>query len=75
MMSWISFGGSMVTKTQTPPGFTILSAISGLETLSPFPLVSLLGVGKTAAKLLVAVLIVIVIYLTGLLVFKRKKGA
>jgi len=47
----------------------------GLETLSLFLLVSLLGVDKLAAKLLVAVLVVIVNYLTGLLVFKRKKGA
>jgi len=47
----------------------------GLETLSLFLLVSLLGVGKMAAKLLVAVLVVIVNYLTGLLVFKHKKGA
>ncbi len=46
----------------------------GLETLSLFLLVSLLGAGEMAAKLLTAVLIVIVNYLTGLLVFKHKKG-
>ena len=47
----------------------------GLETVLLFVLVSWLGAGKMAAKLLVAVLVVIVNYLTGLLVFKRKKGA
>jgi len=46
-----------------------------LETLSLFLLVSLLGVGKIAEKLLVAALVVIANYLTGLLVFKHKKGA
>ncbi len=46
----------------------------GLETLSLFLLVSFLGAGEMAAKLLTAVLIVIVNYLTGLLVFKHKKG-
>ncbi len=46
----------------------------GLETLSLFLLVDLLGAGKMAAKLLVAVLVVIVNYLTGRLVFKHKKG-
>lgn len=45
----------------------------GLETVCLFVLVSLLRVGKTAAKLLVAVLVVVVNYLTGLLVFKHKK--
>ena len=38
-------------------------------------LVDLLHVDKLAAKLLVAVVVVVVNYLTGLLVFKRKKGA
>lgn len=45
----------------------------GLETLLLYLLVDLLQVNKTAAKLLVAVLVVVVNYLTGLLVFKRKK--
>lgn len=47
----------------------------GLETLFLFLLVGLLGIGKMTAKLLVAVLIVIVNYLTGLLVFRHGKGA
>ena len=47
----------------------------GLETLLLFLLISLLSVNQMAAKLLVAVLVVIVNYLTGLLVFKHKKGA
>ncbi len=47
----------------------------GLETLALFLLVSLLEVPEMAAKLLVAVLVVIVNYFTGLLVFKRRKGA
>lgn len=47
----------------------------GLETLMLLLLVDLLQMDKMVAKLLVAVLVVIVNYLTGLLVFKRKKGA
>lgn len=47
----------------------------GLETLSLFLLVSLLHVDEWVAKLLVAVLVVVVNYLTGLLVFKHKEGA
>lgn len=47
----------------------------GLETVCLFLLVDLLHVDKMAAKLLVAVLVVVVNYLTGLLVFKRKKEA
>lgn len=47
----------------------------GLETVVLFLLVDLLRMDQMAAKLLVAVLVVIVNYLTGLLVFKRKKGA
>ena len=44
----------------------------GLETLSLFLLVSPLRMDKLTAKLLVAVLVVIVNYLTGLLIFKHK---
>ena len=47
----------------------------GLETLLLFLLVDFLLVDEMVAKLLVAVLVVIVNYFTGLLVFKRKKGA
>lgn len=48
----------------------------GLETALLFVLVDLLHGDKLIAKLAVAVLVVIVNYLTGLLVFKRKqKGA
>ncbi|MCI8808960.1 MAG: GtrA family protein [Oscillibacter sp.] len=47
----------------------------GLETLLLFLLVSLLGIGEMAAKLLLAALVVVVNYLTGLLVFKSRKGA
>lgn len=47
----------------------------GLETVLLMLLVDLLHVDKLAAKLLVAVVVVVVNYLTGLLVFKRKKGA
>ena len=47
----------------------------GMETVSLFLLVSLLHVDKLIAKLLVAVLVVIVNYLTGILVFKHKKEA
>lgn len=46
----------------------------GLETLLLFVLVDLLHGDKLIAKLAVAVIVVIVNYLTGLLVFKRKKG-
>ena len=46
----------------------------GLETVLLFLLVDLLHVGEMAAKLPVAVLVVVVNYLTGLLVFKRKKA-
>lgn len=45
----------------------------GLETLLLFLLVDLLELDKLAAKLAVAVLVVVVNYLTGLLVFKRKQ--
>ena len=44
----------------------------GLETLSLFLLVSPLRMDKLTAKLLVAVLVVIVNYLTGLLIFTHK---
>lgn len=47
----------------------------GLETVLLMLLVDLLHMDKLAAKLLVAVVVVVVNYLTGLLVFKRKKGA
>ncbi len=47
----------------------------GLETALLFLLVDVLHAGKMEAKLLVAVLVVVVNYLTGLLVFKRGKGA
>lgn len=49
----------------------------GLETVCLFLLVSLLHMDEMAAKLVVAVLVVVVNYLTGLLVFKRrdKEGA
>lgn len=47
----------------------------GLETLLLFVLVDLLHMDKLIAKLAVAVLVVVVNYLTGLLVFKRKRGA
>lgn len=47
----------------------------GLETLLLFLLVDLLHMDKLIAKLAVAVLVVVVNYLTGLLVFKRKRGA
>lgn len=46
----------------------------GLETALLFLLVDLLKADKMVAKLLVAVLVVVVNYLTGLLVFKGKKG-
>lgn len=45
----------------------------GLETLLLFLLVDLLHGDKLIAKLAVAVLVVVVNYLTGLLVFKRKQ--
>ena len=45
----------------------------GLETVLLMLLVDLLHMDKMVAKLAVAVLVVIVNYLTGLLVFKRKK--
>lgn len=45
----------------------------GLETVLLMLLVDLLHMDKLAAKLLVAVVVVVVNYLTGLLVFKRKK--
>ena len=44
----------------------------GLETLLLFLLVDLLHMDKLIAKLAVAVIVVVVNYLTGLLVFKRK---
>lgn len=44
----------------------------GLETVLLLLLVDLLTMNKMAAKLLVAVVVVVVNYLTGLLVFKRK---
>lgn len=47
----------------------------GLETVLLMLLVDLLHMDKLAAKLLVAVVVVVVNYLTGLLVFKRKKQA
>lgn len=47
----------------------------GLETVLLMLLVDLLTMDKMTAKLLVAVVVVVVNYLTGLLVFKRKKGA
>lgn len=47
----------------------------GLETVLLMLLVDLLHMDKLAAKLLVAVVVVVVNYLTGLLVFKRKKRA
>ena len=47
----------------------------GVETLCLFLLVDLLRMDKMVAKLLVAVLVVVVNYLTGLLVFKHKKEA
>lgn len=47
----------------------------GLETVVLLLLVDVLTMDKLIAKLLVAVLVVIVNYLTGLLVFKHKKGA
>ena len=47
----------------------------GLETLLLFLLVDLLHMDKLIAKLAVAVIVVVVNYLTGLLVFKRKKGS
>ena len=43
----------------------------GLETVCLYLLVSLLHMDQMVAKLLVAVLVVVVNYLTGLLVFKR----
>lgn len=45
----------------------------GLETALLFLLVDLLRADKLIAKLAVAVVVVVVNYLTGLLVFKRKK--
>ena len=47
----------------------------GLETMLLFLLVDLLHVNELAAKIPVAVLVIVVNYLTGLLVFKRKKEA
>lgn len=47
----------------------------GLETVLLLLLVDLLHADKLIAKLLVAVVVVVVNYLTGLLVFKRKKQA
>lgn len=47
----------------------------GLETALLFLLVDLLRMDKLIAKLGVAVVVVVVNYLTGLLVFKRKKKA
>ena len=47
----------------------------GLETVLLLLLVDLLHADKLLAKLLVAVVVVVVNYLTGLLVFKRKKQA
>ena len=47
----------------------------GLETVLLLLLVDLLHADKLIAKLLVAVVVVVVNYLTGLLVFKRKKPA
>lgn len=47
----------------------------GVETVLLLLLVSALHMNKLAAKLFVAVVVVIVNYLTGLLVFKRKKEA
>lgn len=47
----------------------------GLETLLLFVLVDRLRADKLIAKLAVAVLVVILNYLTGLLVFKRKRRA
>lgn len=47
----------------------------GLETALLFVLVDLCKVDKMLAKLLVAVLVVVVNYLTGKLVFKHKKEA
>lgn len=47
----------------------------GLESVLLLLLVKLLTMDELVAKLLVAVVVVVVNYLTGLLVFKRKKGA
>ena len=47
----------------------------GLETVLLLLLVDLLHADKLIAKLLVAVVVVVVNYLTGLLVFKRRKRA
>lgn len=47
----------------------------GLETVLLFLMVDLLHMDEMVAKIPVAVLVVIVNYLTGLLVFKRKKEA
>lgn len=47
----------------------------GLETVLLFLLVDLLHMDEMAAKIPVAVLVVVVNYLTGLLVFKHKKEA
>lgn len=47
----------------------------GLETVLLLLLVDLLHADKLLAKLLVAVVVVVANYLTGLLVFKRKKRA
>lgn len=47
----------------------------GLETVLLFLLVDLLHIDEMVAKVPVSVLVVIVNYLTGLLVFKRKKEA
>ena len=47
----------------------------GLETVLLVLLVNLLSMNALAAKLLVAVVVVVVNYLTGLLVFSRKRGA
>ncbi|MDE6456964.1 MAG: GtrA family protein, partial [Dysosmobacter sp.] len=47
----------------------------GLETVLLVLMVNLLSMNALAAKLLVAVVVVVVNYLTGLLVFNRKRGA
>ncbi len=44
----------------------------GLETVMLFVMVECLGAGKILAKLLAAVVVVVVNYLTGLLVYKRR---
>ena len=53
--------------------FTRLFSL-GVETVLLLLMVDLMAIDKLAAKLLVAVVVVVVNYLSGRLVFKRKKG-